>query len=579
MTSFFDYEKANNVLIKTLRENYKDLIKVITRFEASILAPQSVNLENIEITRDFIEAHLIIVNPRNSLQWVSLNGILGVFSAERETLFVLDQSNYNQFDPRSPKLKLDPLLTDLSDLFESERSVFDQFLSSKNISSNNMIHVLREGTVSFEDGKCLVPLILISEPLLYLGRACSGNTKVPSVLPETSLSDNLSNGFSRGTFVRSMPATATTNSPVSIDPLYHSSSPGSIFLAPENNTISALPISSSISMSYAPNTTLALSTSISQSSVASTPKTSSTETISSVSSTTSLASTSIVNSLSTIASLSSSFLSSAVQKPKGIMDFLSQYGASPTASPLFPDNNSSDNNASTLDSFNIHTNTANSTSAINNNYNDNNNSNNNNNNSNNNVSSMGSNSGGTKFLFFQKLKHPSATDIVKALKSFENSFLQHPPSSMQQQSILVRTTLDSIEKRILEHPLWKDAEEEEIDSIEEGLEKYMMTKLFSVTFTAHCSSHENSELTKRIIQLQFIEFQHLDIKPYYRNDVSIQLALNELLKINQFKTPRDKLICVWNCCKVIYSILFFLLWKLQMEWLGFFSSILYHEYV
>ncbi len=30
----------------------------------------------------------------------------------------------------------------------------------------------------------------------------------------------------------------------------------------------------------------------------------------------------------------------------------------------------------------------------------------------------------------------------------------------------------------------------------------------------------------------------------------------ELVKINHYKAPRDKLICILNCCKVIFGLLF-----------------------
>jgi hypothetical protein len=31
------------------------------------------------------------------------------------------------------------------------------------------------------------------------------------------------------------------------------------------------------------------------------------------------------------------------------------------------------------------------------------------------------------------------------------------------------------------------------------------------------------------------------------------LARAEILKVNHYKAPRDKLICVLNCCKVIFG--------------------------
>lgn len=37
--------------------------------------------------------------------------------------------------------------------------------------------------------------------------------------------------------------------------------------------------------------------------------------------------------------------------------------------------------------------------------------------------------------------------------------------------------------------------------------------------------------------------------------LSFQLAQKELQKINMYKAPRDKLVCILNCCKVINNLL------------------------
>lgn len=33
----------------------------------------------------------------------------------------------------------------------------------------------------------------------------------------------------------------------------------------------------------------------------------------------------------------------------------------------------------------------------------------------------------------------------------------------------------------------------------------------------------------------------------------LEFAGSELLKVNHYKAPRDKLICILNCCKVIFG--------------------------
>ena len=39
------------------------------------------------------------------------------------------------------------------------------------------------------------------------------------------------------------------------------------------------------------------------------------------------------------------------------------------------------------------------------------------------------------------------------------------------------------------------------------------------------------------------------------NEQAWLLAQNELQKINQYKAPRDKLVCVLNCCRIINNLL------------------------
>lgn len=41
-----------------------------------------------------------------------------------------------------------------------------------------------------------------------------------------------------------------------------------------------------------------------------------------------------------------------------------------------------------------------------------------------------------------------------------------------------------------------------------------------------------------------------------RSEKLIKCLLSELLKINHYKAPRDKMICILNCCKVIFGTRF-----------------------
>ncbi|XP_043720001.1 vacuolar protein sorting-associated protein 9A-like isoform X2 [Telopea speciosissima] len=114
-----------------------------------------------------------------------------------------------------------------------------------------------------------------------------------------------------------------------------------------------------------------------------------------------------------------------------------------------------------------------------------------------------------------------------------------------------------METSISDHPLWSGASEEEIDCAVEGLEKYVMTKLYARTFA---SSQEDTkvdqEISEKINLLQkFVRPEHLDIPEALHNETSWLLAEKELQKMNAFKSPREKLLCVLNCCRVINNLL------------------------
>ncbi|KAB2635043.1 vacuolar protein sorting-associated protein 9A-like [Pyrus ussuriensis x Pyrus communis] len=105
-----------------------------------------------------------------------------------------------------------------------------------------------------------------------------------------------------------------------------------------------------------------------------------------------------------------------------------------------------------------------------------------------------------------------------------------------------------MEDIIRDHPLWAGATDEEVNCAMEGLEKYVMTKLFSRTFA---SSPEDAkidlETSHKIHLLQtFLKPEHLDIPVVLRNEASGLLAEKELRKINAFKA---------HCCKVINNLL------------------------
>ncbi|KAL2473597.1 Vacuolar protein sorting-associated protein 9A [Forsythia ovata] len=158
--------------------------------------------------------------------------------------------------------------------------------------------------------------------------------------------------------------------------------------------------------------------------------------------------------------------------------------------------------------------------------------------------------------FLERMRHPSAADFVKGIKSFIVSFMNNTPDA-ERDSTAVQEFLGNMEAAFRSHSLWAGCSEEELESAGEGLEKYVMTKLFTRVFSAIPEDVEvDKQLHEKMALIQqFVRPENLDIKPTFQNETSWLLAQKELQKINMYKAPRDKLVCILNCCKVINNLL------------------------
>eukprot|EP01132_Coremiostelium_polycephalum_P005381 gene5381-6714_t len=182
-----------------------------------------------------------------------------------------------------------------------------------------------------------------------------------------------------------------------------------------------------------------------------------------------------------------------------------------------------------------------------------------------------------KANFFTKIKSAEATDIRNSLTKFANQFVNSSiKSKPDDQGNYISTYSRELENWILSTPLWSNASETEIEGIRDGIEKYIMQKVFHCTFipaklggleaTAGNIVNENGlvptdedlQLYKHMTVMGFIEPHHLDIPPHFvsgSNDPRLSVSISELRKINTYKTPRDKMVCVYNCCKSIFKLL------------------------
>ncbi|KAI8968912.1 hypothetical protein BDF20DRAFT_916347 [Mycotypha africana] len=158
--------------------------------------------------------------------------------------------------------------------------------------------------------------------------------------------------------------------------------------------------------------------------------------------------------------------------------------------------------------------------------------------------------------FLEQMKSKSAKPITRYFKSFLQAF-ERRPWTVNEQIKIVQDFLDFIYAKMRECDVWKDLTQQEFENAKEGMEKLVMNRLYHATFSPSTTDDKERDeiLYLKISIFRWIREKHLDIPDTEHNESFLTFAESELLKINNFKAPRDKLICILNSCKVIFGLI------------------------
>ncbi|KIW85768.1 hypothetical protein Z517_01160 [Fonsecaea pedrosoi CBS 271.37] len=189
--------------------------------------------------------------------------------------------------------------------------------------------------------------------------------------------------------------------------------------------------------------------------------------------------------------------------------------------------------------------------------------------------------------FLEQLRHKSADPVAKFLRSFLIEFGKKQ-WMVHEQVKIIGDFLAFITNKMALCEVWREVSDNEFDNAKEGMEKLVMNRLYSQTFSPaippappvarsrsrgrrkeleksdipgrrgqHQEDVERDEILAQKIRIySWVREEHLDIAPVGPNgERFLRLAQQELLKIKGYRAPRDKVICVLNCCKVIFGLL------------------------
>jgi Rab5 GDP/GTP exchange factor len=191
--------------------------------------------------------------------------------------------------------------------------------------------------------------------------------------------------------------------------------------------------------------------------------------------------------------------------------------------------------------------------------------------------------------FLEQLRHRTADPVARFLRSFLGEFGKKQ-WMVHEQVKIIGDFLEFISKKMAQCEVWRTVSDAEFDNAKEGMEKLVMNRLYSQTFSPaipapagsprkgargghlqadaasphgpgrrgqHQEDVERDDVIAQKMRIYgWIAEEHLDIKPIgEKGRKFLGLAQQELLKINSYRAPRDKVICVLNSCKVIFGFL------------------------
>jgi hypothetical protein len=171
--------------------------------------------------------------------------------------------------------------------------------------------------------------------------------------------------------------------------------------------------------------------------------------------------------------------------------------------------------------------------------------------------------------FLAQFKSKDCQPAHKYLRSFLVQFNQRV-WTVEEQIKLLKEFQEFLFNKLIQYKPFNEMDNDEIkiNNCKEGLEKLIMTRVYnsvfspSISFIKLTNSHKQDKFMDKKCLINcylydWIEFKHLDINI---NNLKIEsnfitLAAKQLSKIDDYKSPRDKIVCILNSSKVIFGLI------------------------
>ncbi|KAI8823740.1 uncharacterized protein EV422DRAFT_522174 [Fimicolochytrium jonesii] len=157
--------------------------------------------------------------------------------------------------------------------------------------------------------------------------------------------------------------------------------------------------------------------------------------------------------------------------------------------------------------------------------------------------------------FLAQLRQKEAAPLMAHLKSFLARFNSEKRPILQHRK-LVASFLHYIYGESLQNDIFAHCtSDDDLENIREGWEKLVMMNIYDRVFGAAETDDTKlgNHLQRKIDSFQWVQEQHLDLPFSFHH--TLEVAQAELLRLNGFRAPRDKLVILQNTAQIVVDLI------------------------
>ena len=156
--------------------------------------------------------------------------------------------------------------------------------------------------------------------------------------------------------------------------------------------------------------------------------------------------------------------------------------------------------------------------------------------------------------FILCMRQSSAFELRAKVQRFCKALLEGQRFERQDTVDIVQRAMTEFQDILLKHPLWATRTQAAQERALDALEQYIITRLHKRIFAPDIKARQHdAALRMRIAKLQFISPDHLDIPQANRHEEAWARAIAALQAMSQRLTPLEKLDCILEAARHIYS--------------------------